>query len=46
METVKSDPHKAQWERLYEKNMKLSKEKNDIYYNRAESCKRLLAEYC
>lgn len=38
----KIDPHKAQWEKLLAKNTKLSKGNGDIYYYRAQACKRLL----
>lgn len=38
----KDDPHKEQWEILGGKNIALSKEDNDYYWKRYESCQRLL----
>ena len=43
---AKIDPHKSQWERLYKKNMDLSKNKDDFYHYRASSCKSLLEQFC
>jgi len=40
----KADPHKSQWERIYQENMKQTKDNDDIYYFRAMSCKRLLEQ--
>lgn len=46
MDKAKIDPHKSQWERLYKKNMELSKNNDDIYSYRAKSCKSLLEQFC
>jgi len=42
----KKDPHEKQWLDLEHRNMSLSTEKGDIYYRRAESCRRLLDRFC
>jgi hypothetical protein len=40
------EPHEKQWRKLFEIYTNLSGSKEDIYDRRAQSCQRLLSQYC